>query len=305
MKLQEEITRILEVMGVLSEQSISLPKIISGSFTSYDADSAHKFNNLEKELEVVLTDAYNSGYNPKITNISVSIKKNNNTFTTTYRLTVDNSNDGRSWMGFTTRGSIGSDYENRADGQINGQGDKNGKSLVEKLKSIGAGEIEYIAGTPIIDRTVPFKQYFVQFTKPNKYPPHATNQNKSQQSNPQVAQVKNIPQSTQENKETVISDNNFESFISKISNQTENTSVDSKSVQLTIDTKSDNYKLSFKPGSTKVKKLVLAINITNDKKRGSFPSKEKYMKDYPDSSVIYQGTFDGNTRDFALIGIKW
>lgn len=292
MKLQEEITRILEVMGVLSEQSISLPKIISGSFTSYDADSAHKFNNLEKELEVVLTDAYNSGYNPKITNISVSIKKNNNTFTTTYRLTVDNSNDGRAWMGFTTRGSIGSDYENRADGQINGQGDKNGKSLVEKLKSIGAGEIEYIPGTPIIDRTVPFKQYFVQFTKPNKYPPHTTNQNKSQQTNPQVAQVKNI------------TSNDLNSFLTNIKTESQNTSIDPNSVSLTLDTKTNKYGLSYKPGRIKVMKLVLVINLPTDKQNGVFPSRDNVLSKNTGSEVVKEGTFDNGSRDYALIAIK-
>ena len=292
MKLQEEITRILEVMGVLSEQSISLPKIISGSFTSYDADSAHKFNNLEKELEVVLKDAYNSGYNPKITNISVSIKKNNNTFITTYKLTVDNSNDGLAWMGFTTRGSIGSDYENRADGQINGQGDKNGKSLVEKLKSIGAGEIEYIAGTPIIDRTVPFKQYFVQFTKPNQYPPHTTNQNKPQQNNLQTNQVKNI------------TSNDLNSFLTNIKTESQNTSIDPNSVSLTLDTKTNKYGLSYKAGRIKVMKLVLVINLPTDKQNGVFPSRDNVLSKNTGSEVVKEGTFDNGSRDYALIAIK-
>ncbi len=42
---------------------------------------------------------------------------------------------------------------------------------LKKLKSIGAGEIEYI-GEPYLDNKVEVKQYFVQFTKPKEFPPH-------------------------------------------------------------------------------------------------------------------------------------
>ena len=71
-------------------------------------------------------------------------------------------------MGFTSRGSFGSDYIKRADGQIDGSENKDGRSLEEKLKSIGAGDIELIK--TYLDSKVPVKQMFYQFTKPEKYP---------------------------------------------------------------------------------------------------------------------------------------
>jgi hypothetical protein len=71
-------------------------------------------------------------------------------------------------MGFTSRGSFGTDYIKRADGQMDGSENKDGKSLETKLKSIGAGDIETISIYE--DSNVPVKQYFVQFTKPEKYP---------------------------------------------------------------------------------------------------------------------------------------
>ena len=78
--------------------------------------------------------------------------------------------DGKAWMGFTSRGSFGGDYIRRADGQISGSENKDGKSLEEKLKGIGAGDIELI--TTYEDSTVPVKQIFFQFTKPQQFPPH-------------------------------------------------------------------------------------------------------------------------------------
>ena len=110
------------------------------------------------------------GINPKITDLSASITKNGEQYTTIYRATVTKSNDGKAWMGFTSRGSIGNDYIKRADGQIDGTENKDGKSLEQKLKGIGAGEIETIKIYE--DAGVSVKQYFVQFTKPEQFPPH-------------------------------------------------------------------------------------------------------------------------------------
>jgi hypothetical protein len=144
---------------------------ISGSFTSTDGDSAHNFKVMETKLDNLLVEMYNSGINPKITAIDAKITvegEQSKTFTTKYSATVSNSPDGKAWMGFTSRGSFGSDYIKRADGQIDGSENKDGRSLEEKLKSIGAGDIELIK--TYLDSKVPVKQMFYQFTKPEKYP---------------------------------------------------------------------------------------------------------------------------------------
>lgn len=155
---------------------------VSGTFTSNDGDIAHNFKNLENKLtgekdengniktKGVLKELYDKGINPKILELSATIVRNGDQFTTTYNAKVGPSNDGKAWMGFTSRGSFGEDYIKRADGQINGKENKDGKSLEEKLKGIGADEIEKI--TVYEDKTVPVKQYFVQFTKPKFFPPH-------------------------------------------------------------------------------------------------------------------------------------
>lgn len=166
---ESEKKSIRKMYGLIEEQ-IQLPKIVSGSFSSSDGNSAHNFKQLETKLDQILPQLYNQGINPKITSVTAQIKKNGNQFVTNYSVTIDKSNDGKAWMGFTSRGSSGNEYQQRADGQIDGSANEDGRSLEEKLKSIGAGEIEQIKGSPIIDRLIPFKQYFVQFTKPSKYP---------------------------------------------------------------------------------------------------------------------------------------
>lgn len=155
---------------------------VSGTFTSNDGDTAHNFKNLEIKLtgekdqngkiktKGVLQELYDKGVNPKILELSAKIVRKGNQFTTTYKAKVGPSNDGKAWMGFTARGSFGEGYIKRADGQMDGTENKDGRSLEDKLKGIGAGEVENIIVYE--DAAVPVKQYFVQFTKPKDFPPH-------------------------------------------------------------------------------------------------------------------------------------
>lgn len=286
MKLHEDIKRIKEVMGVINEQKISLPYIISNSFQSNNADDAHNFKQLENEVDGVLPILYNQGINPKMTDIKISITKNGNNYNTSYRLIIDRSSDGKAWMGFTYRGSIGTNYQKRADAQITGTGDVNGRSIWDKLRNIGAVDFEYINGSPVVDNNIQLKQYFIQFTKPKKYPPH------------------NSGQQTQNNLTKTITGNDITSFINNIKNETLNASIDPKQINLILDTKSNKYSLTYKVGSTKILKLVLAINLVNDKINGVFPSRDNILNKNPGSYIIRQGTFENDKRDYALIALS-
>lgn len=182
------------------------PENISGDFTSDNGDDAHNFKELEKKLEVTLKEFYDKGKNPKIVSIKANITQSGGSFTTKYEAKIEESNDGKAWMGFTSRGSMGPNYAERADDQYYGgrydeqgnpvmttdpetgkkvqlnigQGKKKkdgtpnpcyGISLAQCLKTqLKAGDVELIA--TIEDKRVPFKQYFVQFTKPKEYPAH-------------------------------------------------------------------------------------------------------------------------------------
>lgn len=277
MNLREEMQRIKEVMGIINEQKISLPHIISNTFQSNNADSAHNFIELEREVDRVLPIIYKQGINPKMTNIQISLTKNGNNYSTSYRLTIDKSDDNYAWMGFTYRGSIGANYEKRADDQR--------LDVENKLKGIGAGLIQDIPGSPIVDKNNQLKQYFIQFTKPKMYAPH------------------NVGQQTQNNLTKTITGNDLTSFMTNIKNETLNTSIDPKQVNLTLDTKYNKYNLTYKIGSTKILKLVLAINLENDKINGTFPSRDNILNKNSGSYVIKQGAFEDNKRDYALIAL--
>ena len=154
-----------------TQKNAGITKTLSGTFETADGDSAHNFKELETKLGNALSEMYKAGTNPKIKSVTAKITKNGVKFSTSYSAEIGPSDDGKAWMGFTARGSFGTDYEKRADGQISGSENKDGRSLEEKLKGIGAGEVAVI-GQPYVDTSVPVKEYFVQFTKPKEFPPH-------------------------------------------------------------------------------------------------------------------------------------
>lgn len=172
--LTKEDKKSIRSLYGLNEQTITLPLPISDTFTSYDEDSAHRLTGLEKKIDIALEKIYNQGINPKMYDVKLQVVRNGNTFTTSSSLIIDKSNDGKAWTGFATRGSIGYDYVNRADGQIDGSANADGRSLKEKLES-GADAVEIIpiSNSPITINNVQLKQYFVQFTKSSK-PNHAS-----------------------------------------------------------------------------------------------------------------------------------
>lgn len=186
MDILTEIFRIKQVMGLITEQAV---KKIQGSFNSTTGDAAHNFNEFESKIDAALSEFYDRGINPKIQSIEVTISKiNDNSFKTTYSADIGESNDGKAWMGFTSRGSYGATYVQRANGQIDGTNNEDGRTLDEKLKSIGAVDIEKIYTYHNPD--VPVLQYFYQFTKEDKKP-HPTNNQATIQSVRDTSQVVN------------------------------------------------------------------------------------------------------------------
>jgi hypothetical protein len=170
----EQPKAVVEPQAPAAQQTVTEKKVtktVSGSFTSNDGDSAHNFAELENKIGPVLKEVYDMGVNPKILSVTAKISKSGNGFSTSYNATIGNSDDGKAWMGFTSRGSFGPRYQERADGQIEGSTNLDGRSLEDKLKgNLGAGEVAVISVYE--DKSVPVKQYFVQFTKPKEFPAH-------------------------------------------------------------------------------------------------------------------------------------
>ena len=292
--ITEEEKKSIRGLYGLNEQTITLPQTISDTFDSNGGDAAHKLTGLETKIDRALEQIYNQGINPKMYNVKLKVVRNGNTYTTTSSLTIDKSDDGKAWTGFASRGSIGYDYVKRADDQITGKGNKDGRSLKEKLES-GADAVEIIpiSNSPITINNVELKQYFVQFTK-SKKPSHTSS--KPQQPTPTTPQPKTQPNTQQNTPETItIEGTSLEEFKINVKSKTNGASIDESSV--VFSGTNNVFKVSYSTGKTKIAGMtILWSNISrsdldtviNNKIKGLYPNLKRDEKKW-------QGEWEGNS----------
>lgn len=175
-------------------------KPVSAGWEGANIDDAHNVKPFITDIQKGLEDFWKNGKNPIVEDIEMTVSKNaNGSYTTKVNANIKESKDGMAWVGFESRGSAGEGYKERADDQYNGgryddkgrpvlKGGKQinigqtankkdgtpnpcyGKSLAKCMQDhVGAGEVKLVA--TIEDVSIPFKQYFVNFTKPEKFPP--------------------------------------------------------------------------------------------------------------------------------------
>lgn len=176
---------------------------VSAEWEATDIDTAHKVKTFITDVQAQLEDMWKKGKNPIVEDIEMTIVKNSDgSYKTKTSATITESQDGKAWVGIESRGSAGGDYQNRANDQYyggryddkgrpvidkktgkqlnKGQSEKKadgtdnpcyGKSLIDcmKLPAIGGDEVKLLK--TVEDASIPFKQYFVIFTKPKKFPP--------------------------------------------------------------------------------------------------------------------------------------
>jgi hypothetical protein len=185
------------------KEELTLPQTKTITFSSNDADSAHKIKDadVEKEVRPLLNSIYNSGKNPKFTDATMKIDGKNGAYTTTVTLTIDESKNGIAYMGFTFRGSIGPNWEKRADGQIDGSENKDKLSMLERIKTKLNGNnmdiFKTIDGKTQDTPPLNFREYFIQFSKNDK-PSHS--QNSSSETTNTNSEEKNNSQSQTQTK---------------------------------------------------------------------------------------------------------
>jgi hypothetical protein len=115
MKLHEEISRIKSMMGVLTEDEVTFPIIVSDSYNTAkygkgDCDTFHSFNDngskeiggMNRKVNEVLMDVYKKGFNPNIT--AVDVEMNSDTMEVKWSVTINKSEDGNAWIGLYSRG---------------------------------------------------------------------------------------------------------------------------------------------------------------------------------------------------------
>ena len=265
--ITEEDRKLIRGLYGLNEQTITLPHLVSDTFDSNDGDSAHRLTVFENKVDNAIEQIYNQGINPKMYDLSFNVVPNGNTFTTTVSLVINKSDDGKAWTGFASRGSYGFNYEKRADDQITGKGNKDGRSLKEKLES-GADAVKIIpiSNSPITIRNATVKQYFFQFTKSLK-PSHTTPKPNTQPT-PQPPPQPNTPETI------TIEVTGINSFREELTGKTSGISIDVSSV--VFSRTNSTFKVSYSTGETKIAGMTLMIDET---------SKDN-LKDRIDNNII-------------------
>jgi len=163
---------------IIYENVTSLPIRIGTTWQSPikgDGDLLHSFETRrsDKKGALILTQIkeklkqlYNSGINPDITELKLDVDSKN--YTVTWSATIDESKDGKAYMGIATRGSAGASNDERALQQI--------EPMKNSLKKMGAEDV-----TLFLDfdnpKGIPIRQYFYKYTLPEKYPPLSQSSN--------------------------------------------------------------------------------------------------------------------------------
>lgn len=223
------------MMGLITEENLTLPYVVKGSHTGNDCDSLHGFqlkrNNADMNgiVKTALDKFKNQG-------VWVSdVKVNVNGMTVSWEVTIDKSSDGEFWNGFTSRGAgCNSDIQTRWNSESVGNGKQsiiskiiesnicnnvNSIQLVEKAEFTNLGDNSFIQG---------FYRY----------------------------KCGDTTQSTSPSKKYVITGTDLTDLREKLSNETKNISIDENSIE--FDT--DNLTVKFNTGKTKIIKISLLFD---------------------------------------------
>jgi len=166
---------------ILKEQSHSFPITVKGSFNSEgNCDHLHAFQSSGGEvvgnMNVIVGDKleeiYELGNTPEVTQVNVSV----NGETVNWRVTINESKDGKAWMGFTSRGAgCNIDIETRATSSSIGN---DVGTLKTRIVNAGYNVDEDFVIEVINEYTYDggadsFKQVFYRYTRPTDYPSHS------------------------------------------------------------------------------------------------------------------------------------
>lgn len=164
---------------LVENNNINFPVIINGSFTGDNGDRSHAFQStggvvvggMQTQVNQKLKEIYDAGYNPDVTNITVTI--NMETKKTYWRAIINESKDGNAYLGIVTVGSCCSDNcAKRADDQVpkmktwNSTPDDH--KLITILQSTAAGTSA--DGLTIVGGKYKLKQHFYKYTL-KRFPP--------------------------------------------------------------------------------------------------------------------------------------
>jgi hypothetical protein len=200
----------MKKINLVKENVTSLPIKIGTTWQSPikgDGDLLHSFETrrsdkkgalIGTQIEEKLKQLYDSGINPDITDLKLDVDSKN--YTVAWSATIDESKDGKAYMGIATRGSAGATNDQRALQQI--------EPMKNKLKRMGAEDI-----TLFLDfdnpKGIPIRQYFYKYTLPEKYPPHTDKVNYTRTEDPIDVMTSNDNLNNQNSNTKVKKEKNF------------------------------------------------------------------------------------------------
>lgn len=271
MNLQEDINRIQQVMGLLTEQTRVLGRVLGPvgkqAISNPDLDLVHGIlgskriqDDFSERVTQSLKDFNDKGFKTDVSNIRIKTYVQGGEIITESSCDIVESMDGNSYNEFTTRGSIGNNYETRHDGQVDG--------LVGRLKQFYGGNAKQV-GEPFVitfkvnGTNVSYKQSFFVASKDNK----------------------------EEIKTTTVQGKDINDLRTKLKEQTQNISIDLNSI--TIDM--DNYKITFKSGNKKIQTMSLIFDDQGQMSNRLMMIKSKN----PTIEIIEQGK--DNNIDWVVV----
>ena len=261
MNLQEDIQRIKSMMGLLTEQTKVLGSVLGPvgkqPISNPDLDLVHGIlgskriqDDFSERVTQSLKDWNDKGYKTDVSNIKIKTYIKGNDIITESSCDIVESMDGNSYNEFTTRGSIGDDFETRHDGQVDG--------LVDRLKQFYGGNAKQV-GKPFVitfnfnGTNISYKQSFFVMSD----------------------------NSGGKSKTTTIQGNDINDLRSKLKEQTQNISIDPNSINVDM----DNYEVSYNSGDKKIQTISL---IFDDK--GQLSNRLMIIKSKnPTMEIVEQG----------------
>jgi hypothetical protein len=191
---ESEKSEIRKMYGLFNEQA-QLPVTVNGNFTATNCDELHAFQgtggktigDMNGKVQQKISELNKQGLKVKVVNVAVNVKG----MSVSWSVTIDNSNDGKNWVGFTSRGAgCNNNIETRWNNESVGNGPE---SIKNKIKEVGIGtvdQIELVKTFTHSDGGNSFKQGFYRYCLVGQNQNNQNQNNQNQNNQNKTGQVK-------------------------------------------------------------------------------------------------------------------
>jgi len=161
------------------------PIFVEGNYKGANCDELHAFQSthgktigdMNTKVNSELERVYAQGINPEVTDVQVQM--NASTMTVNWKVKIEQSKDGKAWVGFTSRGSSGPSAFTRANGKSSGQDFDTILKHVRQVKGEPQAEMklvkDFLSNLDTNGKSTgkcPTRQLFYSYTRPSKLPKH-------------------------------------------------------------------------------------------------------------------------------------